>query len=274
MLEAIIDSTSSFVFASPENRIGPDDAMREDLVGLQLFDAPIFAIGDAADLLFARLKEPGVVHPDLLLPDDWLAGARRVISYFLPFTRAVKTANAADLSRPCDEWLHGRIEGQMFISQLGKYICAQLRAAGYAAVAPGVDERIKMLGPFASNWSERHAGFICGLGTFSLSKGLITAKGVAGRIGSVITDCELPVTTRAYIGLYEYCNFCGKCEANCPVDAIDSSRGMDRAKAHPPCKTFLDEMLSQSPRGKSQRRRYGCGKCQVDTPCQDGIPLR
>lgn len=41
---------------------------------------------------------------------------------------------------------------------------------------------------YTSNWSERHVAFVCGLGTFGLSKGLITEKGIAGRLGSLIVS--------------------------------------------------------------------------------------
>lgn len=272
MLQAIMDSAREFVQGCPENRVQAEDAMHADLVGLQLFDEPIFAVGDAGDPLFLRLKEPEVIHPAVMLPADWLGNARRIIAYFLPFTGAVKTANGSDLHVPADEWLHGRIEGQMLIDQLGRHICTLLKEAGCAAVCPSCDPRIQMLTPLICNWSERHAAYICGLGTFSLSKGLITSKGVAGRLGSVITDGDLPVTSRPYTSLYEYCSLCSTCAENCPVCAIDESRGMDHAKDHLRCKAFLDHIQSLPPRGESRRVRFACGKCQVQTPCQDGIP--
>jgi len=39
------------------------------------------------------------------------------------------------------------------------------------------------VGP-ASSWSERHAAYAAGLGTFSLNDALITPKGIAHRLGS------------------------------------------------------------------------------------------
>lgn len=274
MLDAITDSVKTFILSGKDNFVQAEDAVREELTGLQIFAEPLFTIGDAADPLFARLKEPDVIHPDVMLPADWLPGARRVLAFFLPFTKAVKCSNGNDMRHPSDEWLHGRIEGQIAVNSVCRLICQVLTGAGYAAVAPSIDERFTMLAPFASNWSERHAAYICGLGTFSLSKGLITEKGIAGRIGSVITDCDLPVTRRQYQWLFEYCTFCRKCEENCPVKAIDSSRGMSLAKDHVTCKKLLDATQSLPPRGLSQRVRYGCGKCQVKTPCQNGIPKR
>lgn len=274
MFEDIQRSAREMVRMSPLNRVQAEDAMNAALVGLKLFDEPVFAVGDAADALFARLKEPQVVHPEVMLPDDWLPGARRVISYFLPFTQAVKASNSLDFRFPSDEWLHGRIEGQMFLDHLGAQICAQLSGWGYSALTPSSDARFRYITPFISNWSERHAAYICGLGTFSLNKGLITEKGMAGRIGSVVTTCDLPVTLRPYSDLYEYCTICRACEPNCPVSAIDAAHGMHAAKDHAPCKQFQDGIKDMPPCGLSGRMRFGCGKCQVGVPCQDGIPGR
>ncbi|MPM73368.1 hypothetical protein SDC9_120348 [bioreactor metagenome] len=119
---------------------------------------------------------------------------------------------------------------------------------------------------YTSNWSERHVAYVCGLGTFSLSKGLITEKGVSGRFGSLVTTAPLTVTPRAYSELYEYCVFCGACARNCPAEAI--AIDPEVGKRHAPCAAFLDEYRPQ------YAPRYGCGKCQVRVPCRDGIPRR
>ena len=81
--------------------------------------------------------------------------------------------------------------------------CAWLQGQGYLAVAPviseafvihweGVDQAPR------STWSERHVAYAAGLGTFGLSRGLITARGIAMRCGSVVTD--LPATPFASLG--------------------------------------------------------------------------
>lgn len=72
-----------------------------------------------------------------------------------------------------------------------------------------------------SLWSERHAAYVCGLGTFGLSKGLITKKGIAGRFTSLITDLPLLADERAYTDVYEYCTRygCGLCQVRVPCEA-------------------------------------------------------
>ncbi len=100
--------------------------------------------------------------------------------------------------------------------------------------------------------------------TFGLSKGLITEKGMAGRIGSVITDAVFPATKRNYTGIYDYCIRCGACLRRCPPKAISLEYGKD----HMICAPFI---------GKTRELynpRYGCGKCQVHVPCESRIPVR
>ena len=99
---------------------------------------------------------------------------------------------------------------------------------------------------FTSNWSERHIAFVCGLGTFGLSRGLITKAGIAGRFASLVTDLEFEPVLREYDGLYDYCTNCGACIRRCPVNAISFEKG----KAHEPCASFLDYtcLLYTSPR--------------------------
>ena len=106
-------------------------------------------------------------------------------------------------------------------------------------------------------------GYLCGLGTFGLSKGLITAAGISGRMTSVIIDAELPADIRPYSGIYDYCDRCGECIARCPAAAID-----ENGKKHPPCFQWLLYTKQTYP------PRIGCGKCQVGVPCESGIPHR
>ena len=263
-----------FVLCSPGNYISEADAITPEVAGMRLFDPPIFGVGDPDDPLFADLKRPEVVGPHILLPRDWLPRARSVLSFFLPFSDAVKADNAAPPKDfPSPGWLHGRIEGQAFLLDFCRELVRWLEAEGAVCVVPAMDSRFWTVSPpqpatgdlcYTSNWSERHAAFICGLGTFSLSKGLITEKGVCGRFGSVITTASLPVTPRSYHELEEYCIHCGACARNCPGSAISLEQG----KRHPPCYDFQASILERT------SPRYGCGKCQVAVPCMNEIPGR
>lgn len=263
-----------FLLCHPHNYVRIQDAMREELVGMQIYDKPVYAVGSANDPLFSQLKNEEVIHPDYLLPHDWNPQAKRIISYFLPYTQQIKRANAIDLGNPSDEWLHGRCEGQQMLDLFGEYIKDTLEKKGYFTVLPSTDSRFKLIESYKSNWSERHTGFICGIGTFGLSKGIITKKGMAGRMGSVITSAELLVSERNYTEIYEYCTKCGVCERNCPADAIDSLYGLHNAKDHEKCDPFLESTKKRFVRNGNVKLRYGCGKCQVKVPCESRIPIK
>ena len=266
------DEATRFLQGSDHNYVKQEDSLRDDLVGMRIFAEPLFGVASADDSLFAQLRYPEAVHPDYCLPHQWLPEAKSVIACFLPFSQKIKKANAVDLSTPADEWLHGRIEGQEMVAIFGSYLRDKLIEAGYDTVLPCTDARFKMLETYKSNWSERHTAYICGLGTFGMSKGLITAKGIAGRFCSVITTAQLPITKRQYSGLYDYCTRCGQCAKNCPVEAIDTACDINMAKKHEPCDGFVYSTNGLKPNQPNHKRYFGCGKCQVSVPCENGIP--
>ncbi len=266
-----------YVNESEGNYVAKEAALTEDIAGIRIFGEPLFGVADAEDPLFLDLKKPEAVGPHMRLPKDCLPGARSVLSFFLPFTDKVKSSNdprgtmwkEEDGQRrwePSDEWLHGRIEGQAFLLDVCREIVSLLEEEGEQAVIPITQPEFwSEEGPrYTSSWSERHVAFVCGLGTFGLSKGLITEKGMCGRFGSIVTTALLPRTVRPYKDIYEYCIRCGACIRNCPVKAISLEHG----KNHEICGNYGRLMKEKySP-------RYGCGKCQVGVPCMNRIPGR
>jgi len=218
----LIQSAAYYTDHSEDNVVPEQIAISKAVAGMRMYEVPIFAFGAADDILFRSLRESTAIGPHFILPTEWLPQAKTVISFFLPFTEAIKQGNRRDRSWPSEEWLHARIEGQAFINKLILHLKAELTGAGYESLAPSLDPRfwardgLKVPQPsaegnswFTSNWSERHVAFVCGLGTFGLSKGLITEKGMAGRFGSLITDLFLPPSERKYKDPYEYCSMCG-----------------------------------------------------------------
>lgn len=262
---------------TPLNIVQAELALQPELAGIDYFEPDaLLCAADAGDDLFLQFQNPQVVGPHHALPRDWLPEAKTVLCFFFRYTERVRRDNASDLTWPTPLWLHARIEGQQAIRAATERLVQVLRDAGHRAVAPLLDERFHSVGmqpkpgdttgtpPFSSNWSERHAAYAAGLGTFCLSRGMITEKGVAGRFGSVITDLELTPTPRPYQDPYDYCIRCGACARNCPANAFPADGGI---KDHTPCSAFLGKT-----RAAAQGIRYGCGKCQVKVPCEAGIP--
>ena len=265
----IITLAAEFIYNSPNNYITEEAALHPRCVGMKIYEAPIFAFGSADDELYIKYKSFDVIGSHFLSPSEWLPNAKTVISFFLPYTNKINTANSTDCCWPADEWLHGRYEGQHLLKQLLEYLVKAISEAGFKSLAPSVDQRFKTGNTdenikFTSSWSERHIAYACGLGTFGLSKGIITKKGMSGRLGSVLTELDLPKDSREYNDIYEYCNMCGICINRCPANAISFGDGKESAL----CGDFLDKVWDK------HNPRYGCGKCQSGVPCESEIPVK
>ena len=194
-------------------------------------------------------------------------------SFLFPFTDAVCKSNREDATDPSIQWLYGRIEGQQYLNEYMRSVKQLLEDQGVKACVPSSDKHFAVqmhsVGSekkpelhAESRWSERHAAYVCGLGTFGLSRGIITSRGMAGRLASIIVDTALAPNERPYIGVYDYCIKCGACAKRCPAGAITVEYGKNNAQ----CSRYVDKM------GERYAPRYGCGKCQTGVPCEHGIP--
>ncbi len=271
-----------------ENLLPEEYAMLRDLAGIQMFEKPIWGVASASDPLFTEMKKPGVIGPHHLTPTEWLPTARVVISLFFPFTEEVKLSNLENPTHASSLWQHARVDGEQAIRAFKHRLSLQLRENGFDAIVPSEDDRYLTTDPISSSWSERHAAFAAGLGTFGMSRGLITEKGIAGRFASVITSADLTVTVRNYSQVYEYCIRCGACAERCPANAIDPDLPMDEAKDQWKCKNYLDILKEISKKGEDTRppeeqsdyfpekrkEYFGCGKCQVGVPCESANPSK
>jgi epoxyqueuosine reductase len=199
-----------------------------------------------------------------------------VICWILPQTTVTKADNRAQTVYPAERWARSRIFGEQFNSKLRQHVADALNEAGYEAIAP-------MLSPqwgsreskeyvYASTWSERHAAYASGLGTFGLCDGLITPLGKAMRVGSVVARIQIPPTPRPYDDHHAYCLFysqgiCGECIDRCPANAI-SAQGHDKKR----CRKHLNPTTSAYVREHYGFDGYGCGLCQTGVPCESKIP--
>jgi len=275
-LRAWIEATvKQFVEESPEN------SLRNE-AGEKAWATPIVGFSSGADPLYSFFKED--IGPFFMTPAEWYRAAfgeevepreLTVISWILPQTEATKAEHREAASYPTERWARARIYGEEFNERLRAHMVGALHGAGYRAVAPMVSSHWKRETSekygYASNWSERHAAYASGLGTFGLCDGLITPVGKAMRAGSVIARLTVEPTKRPYNDHRAYCPFyargtCGDCIERCPAGAL-SKDGHDKEK----CKAYLDEMREYVPANYGFPG-YGCGLCQTGVPCESGIP--
>jgi epoxyqueuosine reductase QueG len=127
---------------------------------------------------------------------------------------------------------------------------------------------------FTSNWSERHAAYASGLGTFGLSDGFITPKGMAVRVGSVVTNLPLKASPKIYPHhrancLYFFNKTCKACAVRCPAGAI-TAKGHDKDI----CFEYSRNTVGPAKRAEYGVKITGCGLCQTKVPCEYEIPKR
>ena len=75
---------SYFIENSEDNYIKKEIAISEAVVGMKIFDDPIFAFGDADDEHFLLLKDLSAIGNHFKLPKEWLPQSKTVISFFYP----------------------------------------------------------------------------------------------------------------------------------------------------------------------------------------------
>jgi len=277
-LQRVLDLARTFWQDSPQNTL-------DNGTGERAWDEPLFGIAAGDDPLFTQLKTD--IGPFYWLPEEAFAlafpktpaAARElsVLVWILPQTSATRTDQKLATVQPAERWARSRDFGEKFNLALRRHLAEELTAAGHPSVAPELlpqfsrqtSERFGI----ASNWSERHTAHIAGLGTFSLSDGLITPRGKAVRIGSLVTRQQLPVTPRSYSSHTGWClwyaqGICGACMRRCPVQAITPA-GHDKSA----CSDYIRNVTTPY-----VQKTYGtdftpCGLCQVAIPCEVHNPM-
>jgi epoxyqueuosine reductase len=275
----VAGEVKAFTLKSPLNHL-------PGLDGSPIFEEPLVQFADGGDPIFTEYK--GIIAPAHLTPREALAAGTdvrlkdlparlSVISWVLPISRATCHSNRAEKKLPSRAWSHTRWFGEKFNEALRAHLVEVLTDRGYLAAAPGLPAFIKTFyndrGMY-SGWSERHIAYAAGLGTFSLSDGFITERGIAHRCGSVVTSLEIPASPRAAVGPYSNCLFyndieCGLCIERCPAGAITDA-GHDKLKCH----QYLKDIGYKAGEGYDMAKSVaGCGLCQTGVPCEAVYPL-
>ena len=249
------------------------------------FAAPLVGFSRGDDPLYEELKEHvGPFHwtpieifsktfPDGTVKPEELT----VISWILPQTKATKQENRRQRRYPSERWARNRLFGENFNVLLRDHVVKELSGRGIKALAPANsaywEQKLSDRYTFASTWSERHAAYIAGLGTFGLSDGLITEAGKAMRCGSVIANIQVTPSPRPYKDHRAYCLFfsqgtCGKCIERCPAGSV-TKEGRDKEK----CRDYLRSVTADFVKSHFGIEIYACGLCQTAVPCESRIPV-
>lgn len=267
-----------YVVTSPANRL---PAFGDE----PIFDEPLVGFADGDDPIFQQYKT--VIGDFHLTPREALAKWVKeqparvgVISWIMPITYRTRLTLRRETAVPSLRWNHTRWQGEELMDASAHFVVRLLEELGHQAVIPGLAESFEVRelpNGRASNWSERHIAYAAGLGTFSLSDGFITPKGIAMRCRSVVCDVALTPTPRTCENHLSNCLFyrgisCRRCIGRCPAGAI-SERGHDKNK----CRQFMNveqkEILQRLGRDQGYIGRYhGCGLCQTKVPCEGRIP--
>jgi epoxyqueuosine reductase len=245
------------------------------------FDEPLIGYASADEPLFMDYKR--VIGPFHNTPQEIMEAsfgkevrAATVICWILPVTLATRKSNRAETLYPSRAWAHTRNYREQFGSALQRHMVTWLTERGHRALAPTLESgyRVSADTPvgLASTWSERHAAYAAGLGTFGLSDALITPRGIAQYCNSIVTDLIVPATPRPYPHHYYNCLHhrgkpCGVCIARCPAGAI-SFQGHDKEK----CRRQVYETAIAAVAETFGVTRTGCGLCQTKVPCEGQIP--
>ena len=266
---------------------GPDNELHMPQGREPAFGTPLVSFAAGEDPIWDAYKEH--VGPFHWTPAEAFAlafpGERAkpeelsVVSWVLPHTTATRTDHRKEFTVPAERWARARMMGEEHVnSGLRKHMVFLLAGKGVQATAPMLlpewGRRDSERFTYASTWSERHAAYAAGHGTFGLCDGLITPVGKSMRVGSLVVRLKLSATERPYTSHREYCLFfnsgiCGKCIKRCPAGAL-SRDGHDKKL----CNAYAREITDPYIKERFGFDGYGCGFCQVGVPCESGIPPR
>jgi epoxyqueuosine reductase QueG len=274
----IENNIKSYINNSSNNSLGDkfnEKAISEPLVGFSKGSDPYYEKFkvDIGDFYWTPLEAFKKVYPEI----EVTASELTVICWVMPYAENVKNDHNKDICYPAERLVRARINGEKVNLELGKYLKELLINCGYEALIPSrspswkVEKSEKYV--VAANWSEKHAAFVSGLGTFGLSGALITKAGIAVRLASVIAKIPLQETKREYTKYNEYCLFyskgvCKKCIERCPSKSI-SEKGHNKIR----CKEHINKVVSNYMKEHYDTSVSPCGLCQTRVPCQSSIPL-
>ncbi len=280
----IESAIKEYVISSPINRLATFD-------NVPLFDEPVVAFANGDDSIFQDYKTiigdfhltPREVMEMHVKGKGWRYGIKKgienisVISYALPIPYETRLSERQTSYGGSLRYNHNRWLGGAFTGSPAQYVASLLEVMGHNAVVPSqYSKQVDMSGWMAASWSERHIAYASGLGTFGLNGLIITPKGNAVYLGSVVCDVALTPSPR-YQSHVANCLFykgasCRSCISRCSSGAI-SEKGRDNVI----CRQHLtkNQHIILKDLGLDKGligRAPACGLCSTKVPCEDKIP--
>ena len=283
----IENAIKDYVRTSPLNHLTAFD-------NAPIVDEPIVAFADGDDPIFQEYKTvigefhltPRELLDKCIAAKRWRFGAKSsidsigVVSWALPLTHETRLHERTSPFGGSPRYNHSRWIGIRLYESVEQFVASLLEVMGCNAVAPTQSRLFEIKdmpgGWMTANWSERHVAYACGLGTFGLNGLMITSRGCAVYLGSVVCDITLTPTPRAASRVancpYFQNGSCGRCIERCTGSAI-SNEGRsnvaclknlrDEQAAHVICMGLDKGLIGPAP---------ACGRCSTGLPCEERIP--
>jgi epoxyqueuosine reductase len=260
-----------------------------------VFEEPVVVFGKGDNPVFQNLKTiigefhltPLEVMEKHIKAKRWRYGVKSslenlsVISWALPVAEKTRTIESKAAFGGSTRYNHTRWRGVPFANHLASYIAVLLEVLGHNAVAPCFStffEIKEMPGGWrAANWSERHIAYACGMGTFGLNGLMITPKGCAVYLFSVVCDIALTPTPNSYTSHVANCLFyqdgsCQQCLERCIATAIS-----EQGRSNVTCAKNLGREQAEKLRNNGLDKNLigpapACGRCSNGVPCEHEIP--
>jgi epoxyqueuosine reductase len=280
------NAIKKYVATSPLNTLTTFD-------NAPIYDEPVVVFADGDDPIFKEYKTiigdfhltPREAMDKYVKAKAWRYGLNTalvnisVISWALPITNETRLSECNSKYGGSRRYNNTRWFGGPFGYTLQDYIVQLLEILGNNAVAPTrakFAKTIKTDKGLMANWSERHIAFAAGMGTFGLNGLMISPKGCAVYLGSVVCDAAFTPTPRIYQSHMAYCLFsqdgsCQQCIKRCQGGAI-SEQGRNNNKCRDQITVQVETLKQMGMDEGLIGLAPACGLCSTGVPCEDRIP--
>jgi epoxyqueuosine reductase len=281
------NAIKQYVRTSPLNHLTSFD-------NAPIVEEPLVAFADGDDQIFQDLKTvigefhltPREIMEKYVAGKNWRFGVTGainnigVVSWALPIARDTRVVERTAPFGGSSRYNHTRWIGIRLYENVETYVASLLEVLGCHAVAPthsGLFEIKEMPGDWrAANWSERHVAYASGLGTFGLNGLIITSRGCAVYLGSVVCDRALTPTPR-HASRVGNCPFyhdgsCGLCIERCTGSAISKEGRSNTACLKNLREVQASKMISLGLDKGLIGPAPACGRCSTRLPCESRIP--